>query len=457
MSKTKTVFECTSCGARFPKWVGKCTDCGGWNTVEEIREEAKQKSGGRAVWSPDREAQTPVPLAEVQGTGRRRSSTTIDELDRVLGGGIVEGSAILVGGDPGIGKSTLLLKLMMGLAGGGLNVLYVTGEESARQIRMRADRLGGPPETLYVQAETAVENIIGALEKMKPAAAVVDSVQTLYSADLSGAPGTVSQVREVSARLVSWAKAHGMPLFLVGHVTKDGSLAGPRVLEHMVDTVLYFEGDKGLPVRILRATKNRFGSTNEVGVFEMREEGLKGVSNPSELFLSERPLNAPGSAVVPCLEGTRPLLVEIQALVAPQAFGAGQRTTSGIERNKVQILIALLDRKIGYSLAGHDVFVSVAGGMEIGEPAGDLGIVAALMGAYVNRPLPSGSVFFGEVGLAGEVRAVSGAEDRIREAAKLGFTSAWLPQRQAASIKAPKGFTLNGVSSVAQFADSVGF
>ena len=455
MAKTKTLFECQACGARFPKWMGRCSDCGGWNTVEETLAPS-EPTARLASWGGNREASDPIPLCSVSGGGQQRFSSTIDELDRVLGGGVVEGSAVLVGGDPGIGKSTLLLQLLLGLSSSGLKVLYVTGEESARQIRMRADRLGGPPESLFVMSEIDVQSIIAALEKQKPAAAVVDSVQTLHCNELTGAPGTVSQVREVSMRLVSWAKAHGMPLFLVGHVTKDGSIAGPRVLEHMVDTVLYFEGDKGLPLRLLRATKNRFGSTNEVGVFEMREAGLIGVTNPSELFLSERPKDTPGSAVVPCLEGTRPLLVEIQALVAPQTFGVGQRTTSGIERNRVQILLALLDRKLGYSLAGHDVFVSVAGGLEIGEPAGDLAVVAAVTSAYVNRPLPPGSIFFGEVGLSGEVRAVAGAEERVNEGIKLGFKRAYLPLRQASSLKCPPDFELIGVSTVAHFADLVG-
>lgn len=453
--KQKTTYECQACGARFPKWMGRCTDCGGWSTIEEISV-APEQTPRTSSWALDREASQPIPLSKVSGGGQHRFSSTLDELDRVLGGGVVLGSAVLVGGDPGIGKSTLLLQLMMGLSLGGMNVLYITGEESARQIRMRADRLGTPPDTLLVQSEIDVSAIIATLEKLKPGAAVVDSVQTLHCAELTGAPGTVSQVREVSMRLVSWAKTHGMPLFLVGHVTKDGSIAGPRVLEHMVDTVLYFEGDKGMPLRLLRATKNRFGSTNEVGVFEMREAGLIGISNPSELFLSERPKDAPGSAVVPCLEGSRPLLVEIQALVAPQTFGVGQRTTSGIEKNRIQILLALMDRKLGYSLAGHDVFVNVAGGLEISEPAGDLAIVAALTGAYVNRPLPQGSVFFGEVGLAGEVRAVSGAEERVREAHKLGFDRAFLPARQAKQMKKIKGFELIGVGTIGEFADLVG-
>jgi DNA repair protein RadA/Sms len=304
-------------------------------------------------------------------------------------------------------------------------------------------------------AEIDVERIIEAFEKLRPAAAVVDSVQTVFNSEISGAPGTVSQVREISARLISWAKAKGMPLFLVGHVTKDGSIAGPRVLEHMVDTVLYFEGDKGHPFRILRAVKNRFGSTNEVGVFEMGETGLRGVANPSELFLSERPKGAPGSAVMPCMEGTRTLLVEIQALVSPQAFGTSQRTVSGVERNRVQILLALMDRRLGYSLAGHDVFVSVAGGMSVGEPAGDLGIVAATASAYLYKPLPEGSVFFGEVGLAGEVRGVSRAEDRVKEAKKLGFRRAYLPARQVADLRVGKGFELVGVATIEDFVDSI--
>jgi DNA repair protein RadA/Sms len=457
-SKIKSVFECQACGARTPKWVGKCPDCGGWNTVSEVRltpSPVTRPGWGSAAGASSLGVIEPISLAHVEGGREPRFSSTIGELDRVLGGGVVEGSAVLVGGDPGIGKSTLLLQVLSGLAQKGETVLYVTGEESARQIRMRADRLGGPPESLLVLTEIDLEAILASLDKVRPYVAVIDSVQTMASADISGAPGTVSQVREVSARLISWAKGRAIPVFLVGHVTKDGALAGPRVLEHMVDTVLYFEGDRGLPFRILRAVKNRFGSTNEVGVFEMSDKGLVGVDNPSALFLSERAEQAPGSAVVSCLEGTRPLLVEVQALVSPQAFGTSQRTTSGAERTRVQILLALMDRRLGYALSNHDVFVSVAGGLSLSEPAGDLGLVAALSSAYLDRPLPSQAVFFGEVGLSGEIRAVSRAGDRVREAAKLGFARVYAPRRQVKELGRVKGLELVGVSTLEGFVEAL--
>jgi DNA repair protein RadA/Sms len=429
--------------------MGRCPDCGGWSTVEEVRLAPVAEAAER--WVARSEYGAPVPMTEIEGGSELRFSSSIEELDRVLGGGIVEGSAVLVGGDPGIGKSTLLLQMLIELGKRGMKVLYVSGEESARQIRMRADRLGGAVAEVLVLSEIDVDAILAILEKDRPSAVVIDSVQTIVSAGISGAPGTVSQVREVSARLVGWAKGRGLPLFLVGHVTKDGSLAGPRVLEHMVDTVLYFEGDKGHPFRILRAVKNRFGSTNEVGVFEMGEGGLRGVLNPSSLFIAERPEGASGSAVVPCLEGTRVLLVEIQALVAPQTFGTAQRTVSGVERSRVQILSALLDRRLGLSLCGQDIFVSVAGGLEVSEPAGDLGLVAAILSSYTNRPLPQDAVFFGEVGLAGEVRGVSRAEDRVREALKLGFKKMILPARQSRELSkspAAKGAELHPIGNL---------
>jgi DNA repair protein RadA/Sms len=389
--------------------------------------------------------------------GEERSPTGIPEFDRVLGGGLVPGSAVLVGGDPGIGKSTLLLQVLQALSRAQGKTLYVSGEESARQIRMRADRLGGPEADLLVLAETDLARILEAVEATRPAAAVVDSVQTLYSSEIGSAPGTVSQVREVSGRLVVWAKTRGMPVFLVGHVTKDGSLAGPRVLEHMVDTVLYFEGDRGHPYRILRAVKNRFGSTNEVGVFEMGEGGLAGVSNPSALFLSERPAGAPGSAVVPALEGTRTLLAEVQALVSPCAYGSPQRTTSGIERTRVQILSALLERRLGLPLLSHDIFVKVSGGFQVSEPAADLAVVAALYSAVRDRPLPEKAVFFGEVGLAGEVRGVSRPEARLAEAARLGFRTAYGPRSSEPGRGAPRGTGFVPVGRLADLRDALGF
>jgi DNA repair protein RadA/Sms len=394
-------------------------------------------------------------LAEVAGGNEARTPSGVPEFDRVLGGGIVEGSAVLVGGDPGIGKSTLLLQVLQSLARTGGEVLYVSGEESARQIRMRADRLGGPPPGLSVLAETDLDRILDAMEACGPAVAVVDSVQTLFTSDIASAPGTVSQVREASGRLVVHAKTRGRPIFLVGHVTKDGSLAGPRVLEHMVDTVLYFEGDGGHPYRLLRAVKNRFGSTNEVGVFEMGGEGLRGVANPSALFLSERPQRAPGSAVVPTLEGTRTLLVEVQALVTPAAFATPQRTTSGVERNRVQIHAALLERRLGLPLLSHDLFVNVAGGIRVAEPAADLAVVAALISAFQDRPLPQSAVFFGEVGLAGEIRSVSRPDARLVEARELGFTRAYVPASAVRHAERVSGLAVHGVENLLGFLEAL--
>ncbi len=453
MAKPRRVFECQQCGAQSPKWLGRCPDCGGWSTLVETA--SASEPAGRGGFAGLASSGGPVPLSQVDTTGEARSPTGIPEFDRVLGGGLVAGSAVLVGGDPGIGKSTLLLQVLQSLCRTAGKTLYVSGEESARQLRMRADRLGGPETDLLVLAETELGRIVDALEKERPAAAVVDSVQTLFSPEIGSAPGTVSQVREVSGRLVVHAKTKGMPLFLVGHVTKDGSLAGPRVLEHMVDTVLYFEGDRGHPYRVLRAVKNRFGSTNEIGVFEMGEGGLAGVANPSALFLSERPVGAPGSAVVPALEGTRTLLVEIQALVSPCAYGSPQRTTSGVERTRVQILSALLERRVGVPLLSHDIFVKVSGGFEVSEPAADLAVVAALLSAVRDRPLPEKAVFFGEVGLAGEVRGVSRPEARLAEAARLGFRAAYGPRSSAPGKGAPRGLEFVPVGRLADLLDAL--
>ncbi len=452
MAKARRLFECQNCGAQAPKWLGRCPDCGGWSTLVETREGAANPGAFAGLAASG----GVVPLAEVTAGADGRSRTGIPELDRVLGGGLVEGSAVLVGGDPGIGKSTLLLQLLQGLARGGRKVLYVSGEESARQIRMRADRLGGPAPGLLVLAETDLGKILADLEAAAPAAAVIDSVQTLFSPDIGSAPGTVSQVREVAGRLVVWAKTRGSPLFLVGHVTKDGSLAGPRVLEHMVDTVLYFEGDRGNPYRILRAVKNRFGSTDEVGVFEMGEAGLLGVANASALFLAERPEGAAGSAVLPCVEGTRTLLVEIQALVNPAAYGAPQRTTAGVERNRVQILAALLERRLGLPFLSHDITVNVAGGLSVSEPAADLAVVASLVSALRDRPLPPKAVFFGEVGLAGEIRGVSRPEARLAEARELGFRQAFLPASTARHLGATPGIEVRGVARLADLLGELG-
>ncbi|MDW7709287.1 MAG: DNA repair protein RadA [Deferrisomatales bacterium] len=453
MTKIRRMFECQNCGAQSPKWLGRCTDCGGWGTLTEGP--PAQPPAGRRPFAGLASSGGPVPLAEVTVEGEDRSPTGVPEFDRVLGGGLVPGSAILVGGDPGIGKSTLLLQVLQALSRSQGKTLYISGEESVRQIRMRADRLGGPESDLLVLAETDVGRILDALEAARPVAAVVDSVQTLFSAEIGSAPGTVSQVREVSGRLVVHAKTLGMPVFLVGHVTKDGSLAGPRVLEHMVDTVLYFEGDRGHPYRILRAVKNRFGSTNEVGVFEMADRGLSGVENPSALFLSERPVGAPGSAVVPALEGTRTLLAEVQALVSPCAHGSPQRTTWGVERTRVQILSALLERRLGVPLLSHDIFVKVSGGFDISEPAADLAVVAALVSAARDRPLPEKAVFFGEVGLAGEVRGVSRPEARLAEAARLGFHTAFGPRGAATPKRAGGNIAFHPLGRLADLLEAI--
>ncbi len=453
MAKAERVFECQQCGAQALKWLGRCPDCGAWGSLAEVRREPSPPGGADPGAPPPAR---PVPLGKVEAGDGIRWASGLEELDRVLGGGIVAGAAVLVGGDPGIGKSTLLLQMLQHQARNGRTALYVTGEESAAQIRMRAERLGGAPEGLWVFSETRLDRVLGALEEVEPDVAVVDSVQTLYAPELGSAPGTVSQVREVSGRLVVWAKARGIPLFLVGHVTKEGAIAGPRLLEHMVDTVLYFEGDRGQPYRILRAVKNRFGSTNEVGVFEMAEQGLLGVANPSALFLAERPEGAPGSAVVPCLEGTRILLVEVQALVVPATFATPQRTTSGVERNRIQILAALLERRMGIPLSAHDIFVNVAGGIRVAEPAADLGLVAAVLSAFRSRPLPPDAVFFGEVGLAGEVRGVSRAEARLAEARKLGFSRAFVPLPAARHLQESAGMERIGVASVADLVDRLG-
>ncbi len=370
----------------------------------------------------------PLPIDEVPGEEGARILTGMTEIDRVLGGGIVAGSAILIGGEPGIGKSTLMLQVMKNLAEGGLKVLYISGEESASQIKLRSDRIGAAARNLFLLIEVSLEKILEQIKKMKPDIVVVDSIQTVYAAELMSAPGSVGQVREASSRLILTAKKNAIPLFLIGHVTKDGSIAGPKVLEHMVDTVLYFEGDSGHAYRIIRGIKNRFGPTHEIGVFEMRDRGLMEVPNPSAFFLAERPKNAPGSVVVTSLEGTRPILIEIQALVSPSNLGMPRRTAIGVDSNRVSLLVAVLDKICGLHLAGSDIFINVAGGIRVDEPAVDLGIVSAMASSYLDRPVDSSTVVLGEVGLTGEVRAVSQMEARIREAGRMGFARIVLPK-----------------------------
>ncbi|MDK9716560.1 MAG: DNA repair protein RadA [Trichlorobacter sp.] len=441
--RQKTVFSCSQCGSQSPKWLGKCPDCGAWNSmVEEQQPSAAAARSGRPLMAKS----VALPIGEVPPQAEVRLGCGIGELDRVLGGGLVPGSLVLIGGDPGIGKSTLLLQAMHHLAAEG-SVLYVSGEESAAQTRLRGERLGVSGRQLLVLAENGLEEIVAQVEKLKPRAVVVDSIQTVWTQALESAPGSVSQVRESAGRLMLLAKGSGIPIFIVGHVTKDGSIAGPRVLEHMVDTVLYFEGDRGHPYRILRAVKNRFGSTNEIGVFEMKSGGLAEVANPSELFLSERPLDAPGSVVTASLEGSRTLLVEIQALVTPSAYGTPRRTTIGVDSNRLALLVAVLEKKAGLHLGGQDIFLNVAGGARLNEPAADLAMLLAVASSHLDRPVASGAVVFGEVGLAGEVRAVNQPEPRLGEATKLGFKQCILPAGNLRRLT-DVSLELNGVATV---------
>jgi DNA repair protein RadA/Sms len=442
--KEKTLFVCQKCGYQSAKWLGRCPDCNSWNSLAE---EVQTRTGSLGENSAAVAVANPLPIGQVAVAAEPRIPCGISEFDRVLGGGLVPGSLVLIGGDPGIGKSTLMLQATDLLAKGGGNVLYVSGEESPQQIRLRGSRMGVNAATLFILAETALERILTHVHRLRPQVVVVDSIQTVFTSALESAPGSVSQVRESAGRLMMLAKGSGIPIFIVGHVTKDGSIAGPRVLEHMVDTVLYFEGDAGHPFRILRAVKNRFGSTNEIGVFEMQESGLCEVKNPSELFLSERPLGVAGSVVVAALEGSRPLLVEIQALVTSSSLGVPRRTTIGVDHNRLALLVAVLEKKIGLSLSGHDIFLNVAGGVRLNEPAADLGMVVAVASSHLDKTIDSRSLLLGEVGLAGEVRGITQPEIRVKEAAKLGFARCILPAGNLKQVKV-KGMELVGVKSV---------
>jgi len=440
--KTKTFYSCQNCGYQSAKWLGKCPDCNSWNTLAE---EIALKTGQSTVMAFPETA--PLPINEVTGETEERLSCGISEFDRVLGGGLVAGSLVLIGGDPGIGKSTLLLQATNHLAKTIGSVLYVSGEESVQQVRLRGSRMGVCATELFILMETSLEKIVTHVHRLKPKALVVDSIQTMFTSALESAPGSVSQVRETAGRFMMLAKGSGIPVFLVGHVTKDGSIAGPRVLEHMVDTVLYFEGDASHPFRILRAVKNRFGSTNEIGVFEMKEAGLCEVKNPSELFLSERPLGVSGSVVVATLEGSRPLLVELQALVSASPLGMPRRTTIGVDHNRLALLVAVLEKKVGLNLSGHDIFMNVAGGVKLNEPAADLGMVVAVASSHLDKTVDPQTLLLGEVGLAGEVRGITQAEMRVREAAKLGFSCCLLPGGNLKQVKV-KGMELIGVRTV---------
>jgi DNA repair protein RadA/Sms len=437
MPKVKTAYRCTECGAEHSKWQGRCDACGEWNTlVEEIVAprvasntlSARRVAGARGLAEGGTVAVAPR-LRDVEGSHAQRWQTGLDEFDFVLGGGIVPGSMILVGGEPGIGKSTLLLQIAARLEQTGRSVLYASGEESALQVRLRADRLDGNAGDVALLSETNLETILATASAAPPAALIVDSIQTVFTADLEGAPGNVGQVRECAARLMRFAKETGTTVFVVGHVTKGGGIAGPKTLEHIVDTVLYFEGEGTLDHRVLRATKNRFGSVDEIGVFRMTEQGLDPVANPSELFLGDRTQTASGSALTALLEGTRPVLVEIQALVAKAGFGTPQRVATGFDGRRLALLLAVLDKRTGLSFAQLDVFVNVVGGIRLQEPAGDLAVAVALASSVYDRALPRDAVFAGEVGLGGEVRVVSQAERRIAEAANLGMRRIYLAER----------------------------
>lgn len=455
MAKSRTTaFFCKECGYESAKWSGQCPSCKAWNTfVEEPVVKEKNVKGIVNINAKYHETAgakkaAPVRLSSVTAADTDRIKTDICELDRVLGGGIVEGSLVLVGGDPGIGKSTLLLQMCYNLAKNGNSVLYISGEESLGQIKLRAQRVGEASDNLMVLCETSLDTIENVLENVKPQIVVIDSIQTMYREEVGAAPGSVSQVRETTAVLMQLAKGLNISIFIVGHVTKEGVVAGPRMLEHMVDTVLYFEGDKNAAYRILRSVKNRFGSTNEIGVFEMRQEGLAEVANPSEYMLTGRPEEASGSVVVCLLEGTRPILVEIQALVCDSNFGMPRRTAAGADYNRVNLLMAVLEKRAGIHLSGSDAYVNIAGGMKLNEPAMDLGIVMALVSSFRNRPMMENTIVFGEVGLAGEVRAVSQPQIRINEAVKLGFENCILPQVCLKNIKKTDKINLIGISSV---------
>lgn len=445
-SKKSTVFFCQNCGFESAKWMGQCPGCREWNTFveEQVSTAALKKNGtqGSTV------RQKPAVLSEITMEKEDRISTGMQELDRVLGGGVVAGSLTLVGGDPGIGKSTLLLQVCRNFSDAGAKVLYISGEESLKQIKMRAERIGSFNDNLLLLCETNLSLIEDTIRSQKPQIVIIDSIQTMYSEDVSAAPGSVSQVRESTALFLQLAKGLGVSIFIVGHVTKEGTVAGPRVLEHMVDTVLYFEGDRYASYRILRSVKNRFGSTNEIGVFEMREEGLAEVKNPSEYMLSGRPKDACGCVVACTVEGTRPLMVEMQALVCHSNFGIPRRQATGVDFNRVNLLMAVLEKRLGLQMSGCDAYVNLAGGIRIQEPAVDLGMVMAIVSSFKNRPVDESTVVFGEVGLSGEVRAVSLAEQRLQEAVKLGFTTCVMPRANADMLKNTKNIKVIGVSNV---------
>src|SRR6478735_4167597 len=440
--KPKTVFACQECGAQSSKWLGRCVDCGAWNSLVEERSAPETvPSAGDKRYSLAATGGAQL-YADIDTVVAERLSSGIGEFDRVLGGGVVPGSLVLIGGEPGIGKSTLLLQAAAHFARETGPVLYSSGEESEHQIKSRGERLGVARAPLYILAETCLERILEEIARLRPALVIVDSIQTVFSLKFQSAPGSVGQVRESATQLLFAAKGQNIPTFLVGHVTKDGNLAGPKVLEHIVDTVLYFEGEKHHSHRVVRAVKNRFGAVSELGVFEMTGKGLKAVPNPSELFLAERPAGAPGSAVLCCIEGSRPLLVEVKALVSTRSYGNARRMASGLDQNRLSLLLAVLEKRAGLNLMGEDVFINVAGGMTIDEPAADLAVVGAVASSLRNRPIKPGTAVFGEIGLAGEIRGTSQASLRLREAAQMGFTRVIVPDNNIARDEAPPGCEL---------------
>ncbi|AIM16643.1 MULTISPECIES: DNA repair protein RadA [Neobacillus] len=451
MAKRKTKFICQECGYESPKWMGKCPGCSQWNKmVEEVEVTGTARRGAFTHSQGSTILTKPTPITSIETVNEPRILTKLNEFNRVLGGGVVKGSLVLIGGDPGIGKSTLLLQVSSQLANKGHLVLYISGEESLRQTKLRAERLHIASDHLFVYSETNLEEINRTIDSINPSFVIIDSIQTVFHPDVTSAPGSVSQVRECTAELMRIGKTKGIAIFIVGHVTKEGSIAGPRLLEHMVDTVLYFEGERHHTYRILRSVKNRFGSTNEMGIFEMKEFGLEEVENPSEIFLEERSRGAAGSTVVASMEGTRPILVEIQALVSPTSFGNPRRMATGVDHNRVPLLMAVLEKRVGMLLANQDAYLKVAGGVKLDEPAIDLAIAVSIASSFRDKPTRTTDCIIGEVGLTGEVRRVSRIEQRVQEAAKMGFERIILPANNLGGWTGPKGVQLIGVTSVSE-------
>lgn len=449
MAKIKTKYVCQECGYENSKWLGKCPECSKWNTfVEEIEEKTSKLN--KEVFVIDKSSSRPLNINSIETIKEQRFSTCINELDRVLGGGVVKGSLVLVGGDPGIGKSTLLIQVSSNVANSGKKVLYISGEESASQIKMRAQRLGIKSDNLYIFAENNLSIIEAHLESVNPDLIILDSIQTVFSPEITSAPGTVSQIKEGTSRFMKISKKMGISTFVVGHVTKEGALAGPKVLEHMVDTVLYFEGERFNTYRLIRAVKNRFGSTNELGVFEMREVGLVELENPSKILIAEKPKDVAGSIIISTVEGTRPMLLELQALASPTSFGIPKRTATGVDYNRVSLLMAVLEKRVGMQIQNQDIYINVVGGIKINEPSIDLGIVMAIASSFRNIPIDGNVAITGEVGLTGEVRAVSFIEKRIAECKKLGFTKIVIPKSNYEAVKDVKGIDICPVDSVRQ-------